>query len=52
MMKCHPGGLKNLQQETDPETGEPTGLYEPLMEYYKGYIELEKMEFTLPLRVG
>ena len=37
---------KNLQQETDPETGEPTGLYEPLMEYYKGYIELEKMEFT------
>ncbi|SEG24787.1 hypothetical protein SAMN04487934_11220 [Eubacterium ruminantium] len=46
LTKDHNEIKKNLQQETDPETGEPTGLYEPLMEYYKGYIELEKMEFT------
>jgi hypothetical protein len=46
LAKDHNEIKKNLQQETDPETGEPTGLYEPLMEYYKGYIELEKMEFT------
>lgn len=37
---------KNLQQEKDEVTGKPTGLYEPLMDFYKGYTELEQMELV------
>ena len=37
--------LQGLQQGKGGLIGEDKGLYEPLMEYYKAYIELEKVEF-------